>query len=698
MWTRILGIAAVMAATGTTARAAPPAEPAVASDLEADDPDEEDGGKGGEVREISVPTRSDGLTASGRTIDADTISTTPKRSAEDLLRLVPGLTIVQHGNQGKAYQFYLRGFDAGHGSDVEILLQDIPLNEASNVHAHGYLDLAFIIPETVESIDARKGSYRLDQGNFGTAGTIQYRLGVPRHQRGTRTVYEIGSTNRHRAAVIVAPRKAADETFVAVEALHDSGYGDNRRSQRISAMSQVRLWHDRGAYVDGLGAVYGARFGLPGTVRSDDVNRGDIGFYDAYLSDTDGESSRALLALRSGLERDKVRVSVTGYGMARRLVLDENFTGDLLFADLGDRHLQRQESIAAGLRARYEHDVHDKVRLQVGAEMQGDVVDQGQDQLTTTGQPWGATRDLDISQLHFGVSPGLRALPVPWMLLEGGARFDVFHYEVVDHLQRDEPFIETFFAASPRIALRLSPGERWSLFLAYGRGLRSPEARAITLPSTPPPDTDLAQFAGGQARMTLTDSTEVGARFVPSDLVEVGATAFGVWIDRESVFDHVSGFNVELSGTQRLGLEGDVQVHPIDWLSFGADITAVRARFTTSGAAIPGAPPLVTSLFGTLVHPKGFRAGLRWFLLGPRPLTYGAKAGVMTVLDLNVGYRYRTVQVDLSVDNSLGLRWREGEYNFASHWDPTRPRSQIPTIHYVAGYPLTARLGLTAWF
>lgn len=67
-------------------------------------------------------------------------------------------------------------------------------------------------------------------------------------------------------------------------------------------------------------------------------------------------------------------------------------------------------------------------------------------------------------------------------------------------------------------------------------------------------------------------------------------------------------------------------------------------------------------------------------------------------MDVSLGYRWSWVQVDLSLDNVFGSKWREGEYNFASHWDPERPRSRIPTVHYVAGYPFIARVGLTAWF
>ncbi|RZL01090.1 MAG: TonB-dependent receptor, partial [Hymenobacter sp.] len=39
----------------------------------------------------------------------------PLNSAQDLLRLVPGLFIAQHAGGGKAEQIFVRGFDADHG-------------------------------------------------------------------------------------------------------------------------------------------------------------------------------------------------------------------------------------------------------------------------------------------------------------------------------------------------------------------------------------------------------------------------------------------------------------------------------------------------------------------------------------------------------------------------------------------------------
>ena len=46
----------------------------------------------------------------------------------------------------------------------------MPLNFSSHGHGQGYLDLNPIIPETVDYIDYRKGPYRADVGDFGSAG------------------------------------------------------------------------------------------------------------------------------------------------------------------------------------------------------------------------------------------------------------------------------------------------------------------------------------------------------------------------------------------------------------------------------------------------------------------------------------------------------------------------------------------------
>ena len=225
-----------------------------------------------------VTTRRPPLMASQRVIGARELSVAPRRrSADDLLRLVPGVLLSQHGAEGKGQQIFLRGFDAAHGADVEVLVAGIPINELSNIHGQGYLDLNFMIPEVVRQISVSKGPFQINQGNFANAGTIRFELGVDPADRGTRVGYELGSTIRHRGVVVHAPRGLRKESFLAFEAMHDRGFAPGREARRVSSLDQIRIV-DSPAHgtLDLLGAGYYATFGSPGALPAADVVAGKV--------------------------------------------------------------------------------------------------------------------------------------------------------------------------------------------------------------------------------------------------------------------------------------------------------------------------------------------------------------------------------------------------------------------------------------
>src|SRR5450432_1329938 len=96
---------------------------------------------------------------SARTLSSLDLNMKPARSAQDMLRLVPGLFIAQQVGGGKAEQIFLRGFDADHGTDVNISVDGMPVNLVSQAHGQGWSDLHYLIPETVGSYDFGKGPY-----------------------------------------------------------------------------------------------------------------------------------------------------------------------------------------------------------------------------------------------------------------------------------------------------------------------------------------------------------------------------------------------------------------------------------------------------------------------------------------------------------------------------------------------------------
>ena len=92
----------------------------------------------------------------------------PANSAQDLLKLVPGLFIAQHQGGGKAEQIFLRGFDADHGTDFAVFFDGMPVNMVSHAHGQGYADMHFMIPETVDALTVSKGTYNTRYGDFAT--------------------------------------------------------------------------------------------------------------------------------------------------------------------------------------------------------------------------------------------------------------------------------------------------------------------------------------------------------------------------------------------------------------------------------------------------------------------------------------------------------------------------------------------------
>src|SRR5688572_21888462 len=108
--------------------------------------------------------------ASEGTVGGADLLVRPMLKVAELLEAVPGMAAVQHSGSGKANQYFLRGFNLDHGTDFTTILDGVPLNFRSHGHGQGYLDVNGMIPETVERIDYRKGTYRADVGDFSMAG------------------------------------------------------------------------------------------------------------------------------------------------------------------------------------------------------------------------------------------------------------------------------------------------------------------------------------------------------------------------------------------------------------------------------------------------------------------------------------------------------------------------------------------------
>ena len=105
-------------------------------------------------------------------VTADQLAERPISRSGELLEFVPGLIVTQHSGEGKANQYFLRGFNLDHGTDLATSVDGVPVNMHTHGHGQGYTDINFVIPELLDRIEYKKGTYYADEGNFSAAGAV----------------------------------------------------------------------------------------------------------------------------------------------------------------------------------------------------------------------------------------------------------------------------------------------------------------------------------------------------------------------------------------------------------------------------------------------------------------------------------------------------------------------------------------------
>jgi len=665
-----------------------------------EDEDEEDEGEeveleGEEEVEVVGVRPKEGATA--EVLDREAIERFPHRDAEDLLRLSPGMHLSAHGGRGKAYQIFVRGFDAVHGSDVAVSVEGIPLNEASHIHGQGYVDLHFIPPEAVLALDLAKGAVRPEVGDFGIAASADYRVGLA--EPGLRTGIGGGTDRSIRGMAAYRPEGKGEDNFLVGDVQWSEGVGAQRGHRAVRVLGGVG--GDWGAaHLRWIGGAYSGWFESPGVLRQDDLDSGVVGFYDAY-SDLGGGTSRRLITAAS---MDVVgawdRFELLAHVGLRDLSLVRNFTGYATHLHTGDGRQQDQEALTAGGTARYSRALAwagDLTTVEVGLSLRGDQLTQVEYGVDDAGEPWTTHNDADIRVINPGAWVAADVGLFERVRLVPALRFDALDYEVV--VRKDEAGIEvdspapahaSAWTLSPKAAAEVRLAQGWRGYLSYGRGFRSPQARGLD--------------DGDTAPLTHADTVEVGTHLGRPGWLDVRAAFFYTFVGNELVFDHVSARFLASGSTRRIGGELVTEVTPVRWLRIEADVTYADGRYTTTGEPIPYAPRLLVTWGLYAAHastvgrgpaagaPFHLSAGLHTWVLGPRPLPEDMVAAATFNVDLTAEMELGPLFIQLQVDNLLGRQWRDGEFVFPSCFDPDAGCSSLPVRHVTAGHPQALRV------
>lgn len=641
----------------------------------------------------------------------------PRRSAEELLTFAPGVWIGNHSGEGHAPTIHLRGFDAGEGQDVEILVDGIPINEPSNSHGHGYADPRFVIPELIGAVQVHQGPFDAQQGDFAIAGSIDYRLGLDR--RGILARGEYGSFDTRRLVLAWAPEEADTGTFVGVELRDGSGFGPNRAHFGAAVLGRLEQTIDRGLRIHLLAGVQSAQFDSAGVVRRDDVQAGRLSCADVDPAfcvvdpHQGGSASRYLLAVGVRLERPTDRLSSTVWANLRQLRIRENFTGYLL-DPRGDGLDERYETVTAGLRSAYRVRIPWEGRshhAELGALARHDAGDSSAVRVRRErGVPYATLFDLGLNVTDIGawIRGELHALE--WLTLVAGLRVDAFHYAVIDRdraaLDRDgerlrsDPIDAFGLSLQPRGSASLRVHENVHWITSAGVGTRSSDAAALSEGEEAP----FARAIAVETGLALEHAEE------NSHALTARAGVFHTYVDRELSFDPTRGRNVNAGASNRYGAFVYARLRLRRWLDAAVSFAWTEANLApdaaygdlTAGDRLPYVPRAMGRVdlagheaFSVGVEPFRIGAGIGITWVALRPLPRAGEADPYAIVDASAFVGWRFVELGLLLRNLFDVRYERATFSYGSRFDLSRPASLAPAEHFAAGAPLMAFVTLT---
>lgn len=648
----------------------------------------------GKLAEIIVEERKPVTAASNREVRERDFELLPILSEPgDLLRVVPGLVTIQHASGGKADQYFLRGFDNDHGTDIALFVDELPVNLRSHAHGQGYSDLHFLIPETIETIDVYKGPYFAEFGDFANAGAVRFVTKDSIKEsfvQGSAGLYAVDRFRPvARGLTLLSPVKNETvETIGAFEILADDGPFINENNLlRLNGFGKITLNLSSNSKLSLWGSAFYSDWDASGQIPLREVEAGRLDRFGAIDTTEGGDSRRYNAHIQySWFPDDKSEFIATAYFSRYTLDLFSNFTFFLNDPENGDGIVQRDDRFLYGTDTRYSRFVslYERDHLfTIGFQTRADdnnIVFANQTERVQT----EIINDVDIYEVSF--SPWLEAeLNITdWARTVFGLRWDIFHFDVNDNLEASDLGGEkTDSIVSYKANLILSPLKNTDFYFNFGTGFHSNDARVVV----------------NAESKTLPRSIgfEVGSRTGLLDgRLDLAGAFFFLFLEDELVFVGDEGTFEPSGSTRRLGGEIEARLSLYkDWLFLHGDLTLVNAEFT-DGGEVPLAPRVLSRSGISVRTPFGLKGALEAIYLGDRPAneedTFTAEG--FTRFDLTLNYRYRNLEFFTIVENIFDNNYREAQFVNPSRL-PGEPEGGVEDIHFVAGNPFTFRAGIT---
>ena len=662
----------------------------------------------GETAELSVvevrakAENLEGIAAAGSqgVVSSQRLVAVPILRPGEALEMVPGLIVTQHAGDGKANQYFLRGFNLDHGTDFATYVGGVPVNMPTHAHGQGYTDLNFLIPELVDRISYRKGPYYAEEGDFSSAGAAY--IDYFRKIDGTLAQVTLGQNGYARSLLAGSPLLGNGNLLYGLELFHNDGPWQVAENYR--KLNGV-LRYSEGTRHDGFsltGMAYKGNWTSTDQIAKRVIDSGLLNRYGTLDSTTGGESYRYSLSGEWAKRGENSQSKANVWWLRSGLDLWSNFQYCLNdFAakgncDAGDQFKQGERRQAGGFAA--SHTLYDRwgnfdVSNAFGVQGRMDRLRPVGLYNTSQRNTWNTVREDNVTQRSLALWAQNELRWTSWLRSITGLRGDAYDFSVDSNLSANSGKASDQMM-TPKFSLIFGPWQKTELYLNYGHGFHSNDARGTTITQEPSSGNPVNRVKP----LVRTKGSEIGLR---TEIVQGWQSTVAMWqleSASELLFVGDAGTTEASRPSRRYGVEWTNLYVPTDWLAIDADLAVSHARFRDSDVAgnyIPGAVSSTANLGLTVAELGPWFGALRFRYFGPRPLIEdnSVRSSGSALTNLRLGYKFdKRTQMALDVYNLFDRKVNDIEYWYESqlsnetaaqgdrHIHPSEPRTLRLTV------------------
>jgi hypothetical protein len=634
--------------------------------------------------------------ASFHTISAIDLHIRPVNSAQDLMRLVPGLFLGQHHGGGIAEHIFLRGFDADHGTDVNVSVDEMPVNLVSHAHGQGFSDLHFLIPELVNSYEFGKGPYYADHGDFTTAGYVAFHTADVLDKSTVKLEAGQFKTGRAMAMIDLLSDKAkqrGESAYIAGEAAYTNGPFDwPQHFNRLNLFGKYNVSISPKEKLSVTMSTFSSQWRSSGEIPERAVDEGLIGRFGYLDSLQGGMTSRSnIIARLSSSFSDSWYMQNQFYYSWYDFIHRYN---DTFFADdsvNGDRLRQQESRNLFGYNGKITNHTYFENNIDLsssfGLGFQFNNIHHSE--LSHIDDQFNVLEYLQLGNIRENLFNGYldENLRTGKWLLNGGLRMDYLYFNYDDQLNPAMP-PRNKIIFSPKLNIEYTANSEIQLYIKTGKGFHSNDAKVVVANQ-------------GREILPAAYGVDFGMNWKPAGRLFINAAVWWMQLDQEFIYDGDEGTLVPSDKTRREGIDFSARYQFNDWLYAFLDINYSNARDVQAPKGenyIPLAVPLSSAGGINYKFRNGINGAITYRYMKDRPANEDNSliAKGYFVTDLTTFYTKKKFEVGIEIQNLFNTAWREEQFAVESRLK--NEAAPVNDVNFTAGTPFFAKLVFAVFF